>query len=80
MNKEEIKKALKRYGYTVIGKSWFADDEVDGELSALFNAYDNFGNCVKVYVDASTKCATMQSLSALMIHKPHDISYMFWKD
>lgn len=77
MTKEEIKKALKKYGYTVIGKSWFAADE---GLSAMFNAYDDFGNCVKCYVDSNNKCATMISLSAFVVNKPHDISYVFWKE
>lgn len=74
MKKSEIKEIIKVYNLTMISKSWFSDGN-----TALFNAYDEYGNCYQMWVDAERKYATQQSLSTIMIHEAHEISNWFFK-
>lgn len=73
MNKNEIKKMskdfAKYYNYTAITKSFF----IDGQ-TALFNAFDNSGNCFEFYIDFENGYATKQTLSSIMIHEQNEIS------
>lgn len=77
MNKENIKKALKAYGYTMITKSWFTGDD---NTSVIFNAYDEYGNCHHFFIDNLSECATKQSLSAITVHESRDVSWIFFKN
>ena len=71
--KNTIKNIIKKYGYTMIDKSFFMDDET----SCIFNMYDKNGTCHQMFVYFLINSATIQSLSTITIHKPYDVSYWF---
>jgi len=77
MKKKEIKEILKKYDYKMIGPSWFRGKKK--EKSALFNTYDNTGNCYRWFVnwESSKVYANRQLLSNCSIHKMTDVSFMF---
>lgn len=75
MTKQEIKKVLKDYEYTVITKSWY-----NGTKGCyLFNAYNCHGECYRFWIDEPCEYATKQPLSDVCILDEQNISRWFWK-
>lgn len=71
--KNTIKNVLKKYGFTMIDKSFFMDDDT----SCIFNMFDRNGSCYHVFIYFLINHATMNYLSDVMLHEKTDISYMF---
>ena len=77
MTKKQIKEALAVYDYKMIKPSWHKGKDDD---CALFNAYDDHGNCSTFFVDWGQHYArrTMMTDTNLRL-EPVDIGFMFWE-
>lgn len=72
MNKTEIKKIIKEYGYIMITKSYFI-----GEHGVLFNAYNDCGDCFNFWISHERTYATKQMYSIVTVHDSQDITNWF---
>lgn len=70
-----VKEALKKNGYTLISPSFFVGEN----NTFLFNAYDKYGNPYSFFLDIVVQYATIQSLSAVMVHDAHDANFIFFE-
>lgn len=75
MNKEEIKKALKKIDETLIEPTYF---EGDDKKSAIFCTYDNIGCVFEYWVDTDFAKARRVMLSSNMLHERNDCSGLFF--
>ena len=78
MTKQEIKEILKKYGFTVISKSWYFGKPE--EESVIFTAYDKTGTCYSFFVSWALKRARCQMLSPISVHDARDMSSAFFKE
>ena len=70
-----VKEALKKNGYTLISPSFFVGEN----KTFLFNAYDKYGNPYSFFLDIDGQYASIQTLSAVMVHEAHEVNYIFFK-
>ena len=78
MTKKEIKAALAKYDYKMIKPSWH---KRKGDECAIFNAYDEHGNCSCFFVDWGDKYArrTLMTDTDLRL-EPVNIGFMFFEE
>lgn len=73
ITKKNIRETFKDYGYDLIEKTWYKNDDNNLVLCSVV------ADCGVIYSCAIHKNgkATMQMLSDIMVHKEFNIDYMF---